>query len=92
MTSLEYKYVKQARQSHRCSWCQEVIQKGEGYYKNIYINDGAFNADKVCNDCNDHLNNCDECRYLAQYGELDLDGLMECKAMAKEALAKAEGS
>lgn len=69
MTELSCKNVK-GRKQYSCSWCGEVIEKGEVHQSRAYIMDGEFRADREHLECVQAMNtvNWSDWDYSYDYG------------------------
>lgn len=45
--------VMSARRTHTCSWCGELIAKGENYHRYVGIHEGVFQSHGMHPECRD---------------------------------------
>jgi hypothetical protein len=51
--------IKAAKKPHRCTWCGELIKKGEPYEKQVGTHDGDFYTNKIHPECVEGMNDVD---------------------------------
>ncbi|WP_186425057.1 hypothetical protein [Cupriavidus metallidurans] len=60
---------KQARTVHRCIWCGETVDKGERYFRERSVSDGAFQNFAWHPECKqdqeDDINSGGDCEFIA---------------------------